>query len=243
VLIGVALGYAAPQLAISLKPFGDAFIDAIKLMFAPIVFVTVVRRHRHDGRFPSSRLRRSQGDHQFRNRIHACAHCRVGGQKCVAGRGRHKCRSEDVRRRLLAGYVNQARSLTITDLLLNIIPTTFVDPFMKGEVLQILFVAVLSRLALCQIGERAKPLVGMRDQVAKALFGMVRVVMYFAPIGTGAAIAFTVGKFGVKTLIDLGQFVFAVFAVCLGFIVVAFGFLQRLCGFRLSRVFGSRRKF
>jgi aerobic C4-dicarboxylate transport protein len=107
----------------------------------------------------------------------------------------------------------------------------------KGEVLQILFVAVLFGLALCQIGDRAKPLVSILDQVAKALFAMVRVIMYFAPIGAGAAIAFTVGKFGVKTLIDLGQFVFAVFAVCLGFIVVVFGFLLRLCGFRLSRVF------
>jgi Na+/H+-dicarboxylate symporter len=62
--------------------------------------------------------------------------------------------------------------------------------------------------------------------------------MYFAPIGAGAAIAFTVGKFGVKTLLDLGEFVFAVFAVCLGFIVVVFGFVLRLCGFRLSRVLG-----
>jgi hypothetical protein len=137
---------------------------------------------------------------------------------------------------LVASYVNQAKSLTITDFLLNIIPTTFVDPFVKGEVLQILFVAVLFGLALCQIGDRAKPLVSILDQVAKALFAMVRVIMYFAPIGAAAAIAFTVGKFGIKTLIDLGQFVFAVFAVCVGFIVVVFGFLLRMCGFRLSRV-------
>jgi aerobic C4-dicarboxylate transport protein len=115
---------------------------------------------------------------------------------------------------------------------------------MKGEVLQILFVAVLFRLALCQIGERAKQLVGMLDRVAKALIGMVRVVMYFAPIGAGAVIAFTVGKFGVTTLIDLGQFVFAVFAVCLGFIVVASDSC-RGCAASGCRAFSdtSRRKF
>jgi aerobic C4-dicarboxylate transport protein len=70
----------------------------------------------------------------------------------------------------VASYVNQAKSLTITDFLLNIIPTTFVDPFVKGEILQILFIAVLFGLALCQIGDRAKPLVSILDQVAKALF-------------------------------------------------------------------------
>jgi len=138
----------------------------------------------------------------------------------------------------VASYVNQAKSLSITDFLLNIIPTTFIDPFAKGEILQILFVAVLFGLALCQLGERAKPLVNLLDQAAKGLFGMVRVIMYAAPIGAFAAIAFTVGKFGIATLLDLGEFVLAVFAVCLGFVVVVFGVALRLCGFRLSRVVG-----
>jgi aerobic C4-dicarboxylate transport protein len=136
----------------------------------------------------------------------------------------------------VATYVSQAKSLNLTDFLLNIIPATFVDPFAKGEILQILFIAVLCGLAICQLGARVRPVVDLLDLAAKALFGMVRVIMVAAPIAAFAAIAFTVGKFGVRTLLDLGGFVLAVFAVCLAFIVVVFGFALRLCGFRLHQV-------
>src|SRR5262249_24832116 len=105
-------------------------------------------------------------------------------------------------------------------------------------ILQILFIAILFGLALCQLGDWARPLVDLLDKVAKALFGMVRAIMYVAPIGAFAAIAFTVGKFGVRTLLDLGEFVLAVFVVCLGFIVAVLGVALRLCDFRLSRVVG-----
>jgi aerobic C4-dicarboxylate transport protein len=237
VAIGIALGYAEPQLATSLKPFGDAFIKAIKLMVAPIVFVTVVVgiATMGDIRRVASVGLKAIIYFEIVSTLALVVGLIVGNVWPVGAGINVDPNTFDPG--MVASYVNQAKSLTITDFLLNIIPTTFVDPFVKGEVLQILFIAVLFGLALCQIGDRAKPLVSILDQVAKALFAMVRVIMYFAPIGAGAAIAFTVGKFGVKTLIDLGQFVFAVFAVCLGFIVVVFGFLLRLCGFRLSRVF------
>jgi aerobic C4-dicarboxylate transport protein len=237
IAIGIALGYAEPQLAISVKPFGDAFIKAIKLMVAPIVFVTVVVgiATMGDIRRVASVGLKAIIYFEIVSTLALIVGLAVGNVWTVGAGINVDPNTFDAG--MVASYVNQAKSLTITDFLLNIIPTTFVDPFVKGEVLQILFIAVLFGLALCQIGDRAKPLVSILDQVAKALFAMVRVIMYFAPIGAGAAIAFTVGKFGVKTLIDLGQFVFAVFAVCLGFIVVVFGFLLRLCGFRLSRVF------
>jgi aerobic C4-dicarboxylate transport protein len=238
VAIGIAVGYAEPQFAIALKPFGDAFIKAIKLMVAPIVFVTVVVgiATMGDIRRVASVGLKAIIYFEIVSTLALIVGLAVGNVWPVGAGINVDPKTFDAS--AVASYVNQAKSLTISDFLLNIIPTTFVDPFVKGEVLQILFIAVLFGLALCQIGDRAKPLVSILDQVAKGLFAMVRVIMYFAPIGAGAAIAFTVGKFGVKTLIDLGQFVFAVFAVCLGFIVVVFGFLLRLCGFRLSRVFG-----
>src|SRR5262252_8697990 len=238
VAIGVALGYAEPQLAISVKPLGDAFIKAIKVMVAPIVFTTVVV-----GIATMGDLRRvaSVGIKALIYfEIVSTLALLVGmavGNVWEFGAGMNiDPRTLDAS--AVASYVNQAKSLIITDFLLNIIPTTFVDPFEKGEILQILFLSVLFGLALCQLGDRAKPLVNLLDQVAKGLFGMVRVIMYAAPIGAFAAIAFTVGKFGVGTLLDLGEFVLAVFAVCLGFIVVVFGIALRLCGFRLSRVVG-----
>src|SRR5215470_13564506 len=209
VALGIALGYAEPQLAISLKPFGDAFIKAIKVMVAPIVFTTVV--------------------------VGIAA---MGDIRRVASVGLKAIIYFEVvsTLALIVGMV--VGNIWPIGAGINVDPKTFVDPFVKGEVLQILFVAVLFGLGLCQIGERVKPLVGILEQVAKGLFAMVRVIMYFAPIGAGAAIAFTVGKFGITTLLDLGEFVFAVFAVCLGFIIVVFGFVLRLCGFRLLRVLG-----
>jgi Na+/H+-dicarboxylate symporter len=238
VAIGIALGYVEPQLAISLKPFGDAFIKAIKLMVAPIVFVTVVV-----GIATMGNIRRVASVglkaiiyFEIVSTLALIVGMVVGNIWPVGAGINVDPKTFDAG--AVASYVNQAKSMTVTDFLLNIIPTTFIDPFVKGEVLQILFVAVLFGLALCQVGERARPLIGILDQVAKGLFAMVRVIMYFAPIGAGAAIAFTVGKFGVKTLLELGQFVFAVFAVCLAFIVVVFGLVLRLCGFRLSRVMG-----
>jgi aerobic C4-dicarboxylate transport protein len=238
VAIGVALGYAEPALAVSLKPFGDAFIKAIKLMVAPIVFTTVVVgiAAMGDIRRVAAVGLRAIIYFEIASTLALIVGIVVGNIWPVGAGINIDPKTFDAG--AVATYVNQAKSLTITDFLLNIIPTTFIDPFVKGEVLQILFVAVLFGLALCQVGERARPLIAILDLVAKGLFAMVRVIMYFAPIGAGAAIAFTVGKFGVKTLLDLGEFVFAVFAICLGFIVVFFGFVLRLCGFRLLRVLG-----
>ena len=238
VALGVALGYAEPDVATSLKPLGDAFIKAIKVMVAPIVFTTVVVGI---ARMGDIRRVAAVG---IKTLIYfeivstlALVVGLVVGNYWPFGVGMNvDVKSLDAS--AVATYVNQAKSLSITDFLMNIIPTTFVDPFGKGEVLQILFLAVLFGLALCHFEDQTKPLVNIMEQVTKGLFGMVRIIMYFAPIGAFAAIAFTVGKFGVKTLLDLGEFVLAIFAVCLGFVVVVFGFLLRLCGFRLWRVVG-----
>jgi len=238
VVLGIALGYAEPALATAVKPLGDAFIKAIKVMVAPIVFTTVVV-----GIATMGDLRRvaSVGIKaliyfEVVSTLALLIGMIVGNVWLFGSSMNIDAKTLDAG--AVASYVNQAKSLSITDFLLNIIPTTFIDPFAKGEILQILFVAVLFGLALCQLGERAKPLVNLLDQAAKGLFGMVRVIMYAAPIGAFAAIAFTVGKFGITTLLDLGEFVLAVFAVCLGFVVVVFGVALRLCGFRLSRVVG-----
>lgn len=238
VALGIALGYAEPLFATSLKPLSDAFIKAIKVMIVPIVFTTVVV-----GIATMADIRRvaSVG---VKALIYfeivstlALVAGMIAGNVWPVGASMH-IDAKALDAGAVASYVSQAKSLSLTDFLLNIIPTTFVDPFAKGEILQILFIATLFGLALCQLGERAKPVVDLLELLGKGLFGMVRVIMIAAPIGAFAAIAFTVGKFGVGTLRDLGEFVLAVFAVCLGFMVVVFGAALRLCGFRLSRVLG-----
>jgi aerobic C4-dicarboxylate transport protein len=238
VALGIALGYAEPVFATSLKPLGDAFIKAIKLMVGPIIFTTVVV-----GIATMGDIRRVAAV-GLKALIYfeivstlALVIGMVAGNVVPLGAHMHVDPGTfDAAN--VTGYVNQARSLNLTDFLLNIIPATFVDPFAKGEILQILFIAILFGLAICQLGERARPVVALLELVAKALFAMVRVIMVAAPIAAFAAIAFTVGKFGIRTLLDLGGFVLAVFAVCLAFVVLVFGFVLRLCGFRLSRVLG-----
>src|SRR5262249_36461591 len=170
VAIGIAIGYAEPQLAISLKPFGDAFIKAIKVMVAPIVFTTVVVgiAAMGDIRRVASVGLKAIIYFEVVSTLALIVGTVVGNIWPIGAGINVDPKTFDAA--AVASYVSQAKSLTITDFLLNIIPTTFVDPFVKGEVLQILFVAVLFGLGLCQIGERVKPLVGILEQCAKELF-------------------------------------------------------------------------
>jgi aerobic C4-dicarboxylate transport protein len=238
IALGIALGYAEPAVATSLKPLGDAFIKAIKLMVGPIIFTTVVVgiATMGDIRRVASVGIKALIYFEIVSTLALLAGMVVGNVVPIGGGMNIDPASIDAS--TVASYVSQAKSLNMTEFLLNIIPGTFVDPFAKGEILQVLFIAILLGLAICQVGERVKPVVSLLDQVAKALFGMVRVIMYAAPIAAFAAMAFTVGKFGLRTLLDLGGFVLAVFVVCLGFMLVVFGAVLRLCALRLSRVAG-----
>jgi len=238
VALGIGLGYAEPLFATSLKPLSDAFIKAIKVMIVPIVFTTVVVgiATMADIRRVASVGVKALIYFEVVSTLALVVGLIVGNMWPVGAGMRVDAKALDPG--AVAGYVSQAKSVNVIDFLLNIIPTTFVDPFAKGEILQILFIATLFGLALCQLGQRARPVVDLLELLGKGLFGMVRVIMFAAPIGAFAAIAFTVGKFGVATLRDLGEFVLAVFAVCVGFMVVVFGAALRLCGFRLLRVLG-----
>ena len=116
------------------------------------------------------------------------------------------------------------------------IPTSFVEPFVKGDIMPVLFIAVLLGLALVLAGPRGKPMVALLDSASVALFGMVRIIMIFAPVAALCAMAFTVGKYGLRTLLDLGQLVASVYVVSILFVVIVLGALLRICGFRIVRV-------
>jgi Na+/H+-dicarboxylate symporter len=236
IALGVVLGIAEPTLAIALKPLGDAFIKAIKVVVMPIVFTTVVvgiATLRDMRRIASVGLK-ALIYFEVASTLALVVGLVVGNLWPIGENIHADVAALDPA--TVSAYVNQAKALTIPDFLLGIIPATFLDPFVKGEILPVLFVAVLFGLGLCQFGDRVQPLVGVIEQVSRGLFGMVRIIMYAAPVGAFAAIAFTVGKFGMHTLLELGELVLAVFVVCLAFIVVVFGTALRLCGLRLTRV-------
>jgi aerobic C4-dicarboxylate transport protein len=119
------------------------------------------------------------------------------------------------------------------DFLLNIIPTTVADAFVRGDILQVLFVSTLTGIALLSLGARAQPLVGIIDQLSKTLFTVVSIVMRVAPIGAFGAMAFTVGRYGIGTLFSLGKLMGGVYATCLLFVIIVFGTILRMVGLRL----------
>ena len=238
VVLGILLGYADPAFAASLKPLGDAFIKAIKVVITPIIFTTIVV-----GIATMGDMRRIAGVglkaliyFEIVSTLALIIGMSVGNIWPIGAGINADPNAFDPK--AVASYVSGAQSVNLADFLLNIIPTTFLDPFAKGEILQVLFVAVLFGLALCHFGERTKPLVSMLDQVSAGLFGMVRIIMYFAPIGAFGAMAFTIGKYGVRTLLDLGQLVLSVYLVCILFVAIVLGGALRLAGFKIRKVLG-----
>src|SRR5580658_5561609 len=237
-LIGALLGALDPEVAVGLKPFGDAFIKAIRALIAPIVFLTVV-----------------------------VGIARIGDMRRIAGIGVKSLIYFEIvstlalliglavanlyhfgaginadpaalNEKLAAGAAESAKWPSLVDFLLAIIPASFVGVFTSGEILPVLFLAILFGLALCQLGARVTPLIDLLDQGIQGLFGVVRIIMYAAPIGACSAIAFTIGKYGVHTLLQLGQLVAGVYVVSILFVVVVLGGALRLAGFDLWRVLG-----
>ena len=133
-------------------------------------------------------------------------------------------------------YVKQTAAVGFVPFLMNIIPQTFVGAFAEGNILQVLFIAVMCGFALIWLGERAKPVTDVIDVGGKMIFGMVRMVMWAAPLGAFGAIAFTIGKFGLGSLASLGKLLGGFYVTCIIFIVIVLGPIARLCGFSLWKL-------
>jgi aerobic C4-dicarboxylate transport protein len=135
----------------------------------------------------------------------------------------------------IAQYTSKTKSLSTVDFLMNIIPNTFVDAFAKGEILQVLFVAILFGFALSLMGERGRPITRGIESLSHAIFGVVNIIMKAAPIGAFGAMAFTIGKYGVKALIPLASLVGSFYLTSILFIVIVLGLIARITGFSIFR--------
>jgi aerobic C4-dicarboxylate transport protein len=133
----------------------------------------------------------------------------------------------------VAAYASSAQQLSTIEFILNIIPTTFVDAFARGEILQVLLVSVLFGLSLLFLGERGRPLVMFVEQFSQALFGMVGIIMRAAPIGAFGAMAFTIGTYGIGTLLSLGKLMGGFYLACLLFVFAGMGVIARAVGLNL----------
>ena len=234
--LGIALGIVDPDLAATMQPLGDAFIKAIRMLIAPIIFCTVVHGIAHMA--DMARVGRVALKAIVYFEIMTTVALVIGlvaVNLLKPGVGMN-IDPATINASAVEPYVKMTAAVGFVPFLMNIIPGTFVGAFAEGNILQVLFISVVCGFALVQLGERAKPLLDIVDVAAKMIFGVVAIVMWAAPIGAFGAIAFTVGKFGVGSLASLGKLLAGFYLTCVIFIIVALGPVARLCGISLLKL-------
>ncbi len=233
---GVALGMANPDLAVQMGPLGDAFIKLIRMLIAPIIFCTVVTGIAHMA--DMARVGRVAIKAILYFEVMTTVALIIGllaVNILKPGVGMNVDVSK-LNPAVVEPYVKLTHEVGFVPFVMNIIPGTFVGAFTDGNILQVLFIAVLSGFALVWLGAPAKPMVDLIETFGKMIFFIVGLVMWTAPLGAFGAIAFTVGKFGVGSLASLGKLVADFYLTCIVFIVVAFVPMARLCGFSLWKL-------
>jgi aerobic C4-dicarboxylate transport protein len=232
---GVLLGYLAPDTAAAMKPLGDAFIKLIKMMIAPIIFCTVVSGIA--GMEDMKKVGRVGGKALLYFEVVSTFSLLIGLAIVTLlqpGAGMNADVST-LDTKALAGFTAAAKGQSTVDFLMNIIPSTVVDAFAKGEILQVLLFAVLFGFALSAAGESGKPVVRFVDQVAHALFLVIGFLMRLAPIGAFGAMAFTIGKYGIAALLPLAKLMGSFYLACVVFVLVVLGGIARWAGFSILR--------
>src|SRR5437764_14000663 len=236
IAFGLLLGVVRPGIAVDMKPLSDAFITLIRAVVPPIIFATVAV-----GIAKMGDMRRG-GTVGLRAIIYfevvstiALVVGLVVGNLWQPGAGLHIAPAS-LDAKAIAGYVSSAQSLTIVDFLMKMIPTNLVGAVAQGDLLPVLVIAVLFGVALCHMGERGQRLVALIDDFTHALFGIVRIVMYVAPLAAFGAIAFTIGKFGFGILASLGQLVASIYLTSILFVLFGFGAIAWLFGLPLLQM-------
>ena len=236
IAVGILLGHFYPSLAVEMKPFSDGFITLIRAVVPPIIFATVAI-----GIAKMGDMRRV-GVVGLRAIIYfevvstlALLVGLVVGNLLEPGAGLH-IDPAHLDEKAIAGYVTSAKSLTIVDFLIKMIPSNMVGAVAQGDLLPVLVMSVLFGFALCHMGERGQRLVAVIDDFMHALFGIVRIVMYLAPLAAFAAMAFTIGKFGFGMLASLGKLLASVYLTSILFVLIGFGLTARLFGLRLLKI-------
>jgi len=239
VLIGVALaivyGYLKPASAIKMKPLGDGFIRLITMVITLIIFCTVVTGIA--GMENLKKVGRIGGKALLYFEIVSTLALLTGmfvGNVTHPGSG-FNVNPATLDYKSVADYAGAAKQQSVTDFLMNIIPTTTVDAFAKGNILQVLLVAILFGFALSLVGPKCKPVVELFDAMTHAVFGVINIVMKLAPIGAFGAMAFTVGRYGIASLGPLAKLIAVFYITCILFVLVVFGLIAWVSGFNIIK--------
>ena len=232
---GALLGHLLPDWGAAMQPLGDAFINLIRMIIAPVIFCTVVHG------IASMNDMKRVGRVALKALIYfevvtaiALAFGLIAVNLLQPGAGMNvdvaALDANSVR-----AYTQQAQEATAAQFLLHVIPTSFVSAFTGGDVLQVLFVSVLFAFALVLAGDKGKPVLSLIEQVSAVFFRIVGLIMWAAPLGAFGAIAFTVGRFGAGSLYALGALIVEFYAVCLLFVFTVFAAIARACGISIIR--------
>ncbi|TGU71203.1 dicarboxylate/amino acid:cation symporter [Geomonas terrae] len=234
--IGVALGYYLPDTGAAMKPLGDGFIKMIKMIITPVIFCTVVTGIA--GMDDMKKVGRVGGKALLYFELVSTVALGIGLfviNVIQPGVGMNADVTKLDTKGLATYTATAAKSHSFADFALGIIPNSVVDAFAKGEILQVLFFAIFFGIALSALGEKGKPIYKFIDDVSHALFGVVNLIMKFAPIGAFGAMAFTIGKFGLGSLAKLGMLMGSFYLTCLLFIFVVLGTIGKICGFNIFK--------
>jgi aerobic C4-dicarboxylate transport protein len=233
IVVGVILGYVAPASGEAMKPLGDGFIKLIKMMIAPIIFCTVVVGIA--GMEDMKKVGKTGGLALLYFEVVSSIALVIGLviiNVVQPGAGMNvDVASLDTK--AVAAYTKPGQMTSATEFILNIIPNTIVDAFAKGEILQVLLFAVLFGFALHRFGGRGTPVFDFIEKFSQVLFAIVGFIMKVAPIGAFGAMAFTIGKYGLGSLLQLGELMATFYATCVVFIFVVLGFIARVTGFSI----------
>ena len=233
IVIGILLGYFYPETGAAMKPLGDGFIKLIKMIIAPIIFCTVVVGI---AGMESMKTVGKTGGYALLYFEAVSTLALIVGLFMInvlqPGAGMN-VDPASLDTKSVAQYAAPGKMQSTTDFLLNVIPNSVVDAFAKGEILQVLLFSVLFGFALHAFGAKGKPVFEFIDKVSHILFGIVGIIMRVAPIGAFGAMAFTIGKYGVGTLLSLAKLMGTFYATCLLFIFVVLGIIARLHGFSI----------
>jgi aerobic C4-dicarboxylate transport protein len=235
VVIGIILGYLRPQTAIAMKPLGDAFIRVISMIITLVIFCTIVTGIAGMGDL--KKVGRVGGKALLYFEVVSTIALLIGmvvGNLVQPGAG-FNADPAKLNAAAVANYAGAAKTATVTDFLMHIIPTTVVDAFARGDILEVVFVSVLFGLAMAVMGKRVKPLVDTIEGLTQAVFGVVNIVMKAAPIGAFGAMAFTIGQYGLKSLGPLAKLVGWVWITSIFFVLVVLGAICWASGFGIIR--------
>ena len=236
ILAGGTLGYLDPATAVKLKPLGDGFIALVKMLIGPIIFCTVVLGVAGAG--DMKKVGRVGGKALIYFEAVSTIALVIGlvvANTIRPGAGFH-ADPASLNASAVADYAKRAAAQSTTDFIMRIIPATFFDAFTgSGDLLQVLFVAILFGYAMTRMGARGQPVHQFIEACSHVFFTMMNALMKLAPIGAGGAMAFTIGRYGVEALRPLALLMGSFYLTCLLFILVALGTIAALTGFNILR--------